>query len=185
MKKLRILAVLVTGGVLAGCTGVSMRVDNSTSPYFNPGSEARVVMAQDVSVPPNQLRTFIQYGQQIALRDVNPHYPNCNLELNTLAAEARTIPAGTYAVIRVQRDLAPLAGAGSVQVAALGLALWPGGDNPTINFETRFFLQPIKGGTEDIRALNCSQWGEPGGMTDYPTPQEIAQALGKTGRLEY
>lgn len=184
MKTLRMLSVLVTGGVLAGCAGVSMQVDNRSSPYFNPGSEARVVMMQDASVPPNQLRAFFQYGQQIALRDINPHYPNCNLELNTLAAEGRTIPAGSYAVIRTQRDHAPLASVESVRVAALGFAMWPGG-SPTINFETRFFLKPMKGGTEDIRALNCSQWGEPGGITDYPTPQEIAQALGKTGRLEY
>jgi len=181
---MHLLSVLVVGGVLAGCnTGFAVRVDNNSSPYFRPGPEARVVMEQDVGIPPNQLRAFFQDGLPIDRRAVDPHYPNCNLELNTLASAGRTIPPGSYAITRTERVHAPLANLGSVQVAALGLTMWSGG-SPTINFETRFFLEPVEGGSKDIRALNCSQWGEPGGITDYPTREEIAQTLGKIGHLD-
>jgi len=192
MHNLGLGFIIFAAAVLAGCSGApAMQVDNATSPYFRPGPDARVVMLKEVSLQPRQLRAFFQDGQQVDRKAINPHYPNCDLELNTLAHEARSIPPGIYAVTRTVRSHAPLASIEPVQVAALGpvqvaaleLAMRHGG-SPTINFQTRLFLKPLEGGTDDIRALNCSQWGEPGGMTDYPTPGEIAQALGANGRLE-
>jgi hypothetical protein len=190
MKRLRVLSAMAAGVLLGGCNlGLALRAESGESPYFRPGPDARVVMLQEARVPPNQLRAFFQYGQQVAQREVNPHYPNCNLELNTLAETARSIPPGSYAVTRTLRHHAHLAATGgTLQVAALGLGVGLGGGmfddgSPTINFETRFYLQPLADGAADIRALNCSQWGDPT-IGNYPTRQEIAQALGTLGRLE-
>jgi hypothetical protein len=179
--------LLVSVGLLAGCTA-GLRVDNDDSRFFNPGPEARVVMLQDVNLQSRQLRVFFQDGIQVSQREVNPRFPNCNLELNTLDREARSVPPGTYAVTRTVRRHAHLAGVEPVLLAAiepvaLELAQRPGG-SPAINFQTQFFLKPLQGGTDDIRALNCSRWADLGSIESYLTPAEIAQALGEIGRLE-
>ena len=187
MSVSRSLGVAFAAALLSGCNfGFGVRADGDAARYFTPGPEARVVIRQAVTLPPRQLRAYFQDGQQVSQKEVNPHYPNCYLEFNAIGDDARTVPAGTYAVTRTERRHAPLAAFEPVQVAALGLvpvALRPGG-SPTINFETRFFLQRIEGGAEDIRSLNCAQWGEPGSFDTYPTTEEIARALGAAGSLE-
>ena len=132
------LAAILSAGLLAGCSGALQVGDDSR--FFRPGPEARVVMLQDVALEPRQLRGFFQDGQQVGRRDFNPHYPNCDLELNTRSREARTVPPGTYAITRTVRRHAPLASLEPVQLAALDmtgleLAQRPGG-SPTINFQT-------------------------------------------------
>ncbi|MDX1594670.1 MAG: hypothetical protein R3298_10490 [Gammaproteobacteria bacterium] len=175
-------ALALAAGLAIGCAGGVPR-DASDSPYFEPGPNARVVMLETVRLAPRELRAFFQEGRQVARGEVNPHYPNCDLELNSLSEAAREVPPGVYRVTRTERRHAPLAGRVELRVAALGIPSIDGG-SPTINYQTRFFLEAIEGGTGDIRALNCAQWGEPGGITDYPTRDEIARALGDMGRLE-
>lgn len=187
MKNQGLLLITLAVGLLTGCSA-GLRVDNDDSRFFTPGPEARVVMLQDVNFQPRQLRAFFQDGRQVGRREINPRLPNCNLELNTLDREARSVPAGTYAVTRTVRRHAHLAGMEPVLLAALEsvaleLAQRPGG-SPAINFQTQFFLKPLQGGTDDIRALNCSRWGDLGSIESYLTPKEIAQALGEVGRLE-
>ncbi len=182
------LLTLVCAGLLAGCSvGLGARIEGGGGArYFNPGPGAKVVVNEDVSLPPRILRAYFQDGRQMPKKEVNPHYPNCHLEFNAISDQARTIPPGAYAVVRTERRYAPLAAFEPVQVASLGLTLaqfHPGG-SPTINYETRFFLKAIEGGAEDIRSLNCAQWGEPGSIDTYPTLDEIATALGEAARME-
>jgi hypothetical protein len=175
--------LLLGTALLAGCNAVALRHDSASSPYFNPASGARVVVLQEAVVPPNQLRVFYQYGDVVERSAVNPHYPNCNLELSTLAPDARRLLAGTYGITRIKRHHAPLANVGTVQVAELSLAFRRGGGPPGINFETVFYLQPLDDGNPEMRALNCSRWGDPGDDF-YPTRQEIAEALGSLVRFD-
>ncbi len=182
------LIVLVSMVVITGCSvGLGARVEGgSGARFFVPGPEAQVVIREEVTLPPRILRAYFQDGRQMPQKEVNPHYPNCHLEFNAIGDAARTVPPGTYAVVRTERRHAPLALREPVQVAALGptLALLHPGGSPTINFETRFFLKRVEGGAEDIRSLNCAQWGEPGSIDTYPTLDEIAAALGEAGQLQ-
>ncbi len=188
MKNQGLLLITLAVGLLTGCSA-GLRVDNDASRFFTPGPEARVVLLQDVNLPPRQLRAFFQDGNQVGRREINPRFPNCDLELNTLGREARTVPPGSYAITRTVRRHAHLSSLEPVQLAALEpvaleLAQRSTGA-PAINFQTQFFLKPLQGGTDDIRALNCSRWGDPGSIESYLTPDEIAQALGEIGRLEF
>lgn len=187
MKIQGLLLVTLAVGLLAGCS-TGLRVADDDSRFFTPGPEARVVMLQDVNLQSRQLRAFFQDGMQVGRREINPRLPNCNLELNSLEREARTVPSGSYAITRTVRRHAHLGSLEPVQLAALEpvvleLAQRSSGA-PAINFQTQFFLKPLQGGTDDIRALNCSRWGDPGSIESYLTPDEIAQALGEVGRLE-
>ncbi len=184
------LSILLSAGLLAGCSlGLGVRLEGGSSPrHFLPGPDARVVVSQALHLEPRQLRAYFQGGRQLPHAQVNPHYPNCHLEFDRIGDMERTIPPGRYAVVRTERRHAPLASLEPVRVAALGLplemAMWQGGGSPTINFETRFHLKPIEGGAQDIRSLNCAQWGEPGSVDTYPTHEEIERALGAAARLE-
>ena len=188
MNRSSLFLITLASAVLAGCSvGLGARVEGGSGPrYFTPGPGAKVVVNQDVTLPPRILRAYFQDGRQMPQKEVNPHYPNCHLEFNAISESARTVPPGSYAVVRTERRHAPLALREPVQVAALGLTLaqmTPGG-SPTINFETRFILERLEGGADDIRSLNCAQWGEPGSIETYPSPDEIATALGKAGELQ-
>ena len=181
MNRSSLFLITLASAVLAGCSvGLGARVEGGSGPrYFTPGPGAKVVVNQDVTLPPRILRAYFQDGRQMPQKEVNPHYPNCHLEFNAISEAPRT-------VVRTERRHAPLALREPVQVAALGLTLaqmTPGG-SPTINFETRFILERLEGGADDIRSLNCAQWGEPGSIETYPTPDEIATALGKAGELQ-
>ncbi len=187
MKAFQVLTTVLVAGLLTGCSvGLGARVESGGGPrYFTPGPEAQVVIREDIALPPRQLRAYFQDGRQMPHKEVNPHYPNCHLEFNAISEQARTIAAGSYAVVRTERRHAPLASLAPVQVAALGwslAAISPSG-SPTINYETQFFLTRLEGGAEDVRSLNCAQWGEPGSIDTYPTVDEIATALGAAGEL--
>ena len=176
------LALPLVAVLLSGCSTIGMEGGNPR--FFTPGPEARVIMLQEVELLPRQLRAFFQDGRQVSRREVNPRHPNCNLELGTRSREARSVPPGSYSITRTVRRNAPLASMPSVQVASLELPLLAQVRPSAVNYQTQFFLVHIEGGTEDIRALNCSRWGDPAGTRLYPTAEEIAQALGEFGRLE-
>ena len=182
MNRPAILLLPLLIGLLAGCSTIGQEGGNPR--FFTPGPEARVILLQEVGLAPRELRAFFQDGRQVTRRDLNPHHPNCNLELNTRSREARSVPPGSYAITRTVRRNAPLASMPPVQVASLELPLLAQVRPAAINYQTQFFLVPVEGGTDDIRALNCGRWGDPSGIALYPTPEEIAQALGAVGRLE-
>ncbi len=174
---LALLAVLA-----AGCSNLGSQAGNPR--FFTPGDAARVVILEEVALQPRELRAFFQDGRQVSRRDVNPHHPNCNLELGTRSREARSVPPGSYAITRTVRRHAPLASMAPVQVASLELPLLAQVRPSTVNYQTQLFLTPVEGGSDDVRALNCSRWGDPGGISLFPTPEEIATALGALGRLD-
>ena len=165
-----------------GCSSMGSQGGNPR--FFSPGPEARVVLLQQVELRPRELRAFFQDGRLVSRREVNPHHPNCNLELGTQSREARSVPPGSYAITRTVRRNAPLASMPPVQVASLELPLLAQVRPTAVNYQTQLFLAPLEGGAEDVRALNCGRWGDPGGIPLFPTPEEITEALGAFARLD-
>jgi len=173
----RILVAFLALGVVA-CQPLVRNGEESN--YFIPAQGATAQLNRPLPVPVREVRSYIQFGEATPRRQVNPHYPNCHLELWTLVERPREVVPRTFVIERIERRHATLASGGQqLQVAAL--AMRPGDGSPTINFQTRFHLRAEEG--SDVRRLNCSVWGEPGNG-DYLELGEIRGALGDIVTLQ-
>jgi hypothetical protein len=60
-----------------------------------------IKLNQPLTIRPQRVTTGVQYGKPTIA--VNPYEPHCKFEVNTIAEETITLPAGDYRITRVVR----------------------------------------------------------------------------------
>jgi hypothetical protein len=180
MRKLNYsLTMLFLAGLLGGCAHAPP----------GPGSKriTSLVLDQPVAVPEGRARVFLQDGELV--RRFNEFRPHCALEIRHLSGPPRTIPAGTYPVTRVQRDVVDVVFTGperDVAAAGLGLHLFAGrGDDgsPSDIFEGyHFWLADAA----DVGLMRMTCFGVRAAPWEVEPPSiaDVNRALGDYGRLE-
>lgn len=183
MKILRRVLVCFVGCLLiAGC---------ATSP--RPAAPRALVLSGPVNVPDGRARVFFQRGQMVS--GVDEFEPHCALEIDRVSGLPRTVPAGRYAIERVQDVTTEIVfGPTRNQVAGVGVGIginigvgsigWGGrGDSPSDIFEGYHFWLTDSARVGLMR-LTCLGGRDQPVDVRPPTRAEMARALGEWGRLD-
>ncbi len=186
----RLIVLFVPLLITLGCQTV--KKGDTASPFFPPPNGSTVILHQDLEIPPQTARVFLQRGQTYGYYGFNRYYPWCYFKLNTVVDATQTLRADTFEVYRVvsteeqvvENEPIRLAGVslesgGDLQTdGALRLAIG-GGDGPsTIVQVVQLWLRSEK--QQDIRTMVC------GGAEDNPSlvvPPSILQIQGALGSI--
>ena len=163
---------------LCGCGPLVIR-DASTGAQV-PIQRGSFELYKAVEVPSGRTRIYFQGGRQV--RGVNEFQPHCQLEVNSLLEQTRSLEADVFAVTGVAtRSDQVVMGRPAVQVAVLGgFGLWGAGESRRMYvyvFGLHSDRQP------DVRSLNCGGAFDAPMLAELPTLQEIQEALGEFGTL--
>jgi hypothetical protein len=163
--------------LLAGCAQLQESVRNPDSLFFRPPVGSLVELHQDLPVPPQRTRIFIQSGEILYSGGLNTFYPSCNFEVRSLATDGQVIKAGRFIVEQVRQGSESVVQAQPQRLAALqfsGFGFFS--DAPSImryfHFKLHSELQP------QVMRLTCRGALDDAPQADFPTWPEIQQALG-------
>jgi hypothetical protein len=168
-------------GLLAGCAALPP-VGQAV------GQPQALVLLRDITIRPGHTRAFLQDGE--VKKRFNEFRTHCALEIRDLSDKPRTVPAGFYPIRRIQQSVTPivLAEPGRKLASAsfagrLASSVVEGGDMEEDIFEGyHFWLRD----TANVGLMRMTCYGVRAQPVDAepPTRAEIAQALGKLGRLQ-
>lgn len=162
---------------LAACQ--SLPATNPASPYYQIPAGSQLVLHQAVTIPAHTAHVFIQGGQLLAPRRLNPvnqYYPNCKLEVRQPADRAQTIAPDTFIVTRVSQNWYD-AGLVFPLYASVG-----DDDGPSMqNYITTLFLHSER--QPQVWRLDCQHWQYPA-EAEFLTLAQIRQTLGNVMSVE-
>jgi hypothetical protein len=178
MNRLGVTATLALSLAAGGC---ALQTRDTASYNFMVPEGSRVEVLRTITVPPGRTRVFLQAGG-----GAGQYYPSCNFEVRELKEdEAQTIEPGVFRVARVHR--APhveVVQRAPVHLASLTLVGMDGSDGgdamvaPTVHMELESAAQP------DVTRLTCRGGFDHPSDAQYPSIDEIRQALGDWARIE-
>lgn len=89
--------------LLAGCQALQPepRLD---SPHFPVPEGTELVLNRPLTIQPNEVSTYIQFGLVMPYSDVERYEPYCKFELRQLQSVAREVQPDTFQVSEVERD---------------------------------------------------------------------------------
>ena len=175
MRKLLLALIFL---LLAGCARLQSSVTSPDSIYFRPPVGSVVELHQDLRVPPQRTRVFIQSGQVLPGGGPNTFHPSCNFEVRELVTEGQVIAAGRFTVEQVRRGSESVVHSGQVRLAALqlsGIRLFS--DAPSIMRYYHFNLHSEQ--QPQVMRLTCRGGLDDSPRAEFPTWPEMQQALGE------
>jgi hypothetical protein len=151
----------------------------------------QLVLNQPISVPEGRARVYLQDGAVVG--GIDEFRPHCALEIRQVSGPPRTVPAGVYPVTRVQDVTTPIVlAAPGRQLAGVGFGVGIGSGALSVSnredgyadiFEGYHFWLADSAGVGLMRLTCLGARAQPVDVAP-PTRAEMAQALGKLGRLE-
>jgi hypothetical protein len=147
-------------------------------PYSLP-AESGIAINQDLTIAPNAVAVWIQYGKVLHRRDVNLSYANCRFELYTLQAVERTIYKDEARIEKFV-NTTDYVSSGFFTLASLADASGDGGAPTAGIYSTNIYLQSAK--QPDLYRLICEHWDDPASGS-YLTIAQIQETLGNIATL--
>jgi hypothetical protein len=173
MRKLSLVVVLMVA--MSGCAVAP----NEKYSGYAPPAGTRLILKQDLTIPPGQAGVVLQYGGVVSESHRNFYHPSCRLEVNDVRDTPQTVKPDEFVARRVERD-APSASISRPVLVADGAGV-SGGGPAFFVFRTLFYLESAR--QPQVRALVCQQWSDPG-LGQHLTIEEIRAALGSIMELQ-
>lgn len=175
----RLAAVFCLGvPMLQSCGPMTVR-DARTGAWV-PMQAAVLDVHRDIVIPGGHTRAFFQNGAPVP--HINEFQPFCQLEVNTLKEQARSVHPDRFTVTRVGRSIKEVVEARPVMLAMLGGFALTHDDGPS-RVTQMFSLRLHSERQPDVRGLACGGAFDAPGHAYAPTMQEIAVALGDFATL--
>jgi hypothetical protein len=184
-----IVSVLVTFVLLAGCQ--SPQVRDQDSPNFLPPKGSLVIVHDDMQIPPQSARVFLQRGRLVSYHDVDRYYPWCAFEVNDVSDSTQILRANTFKIYRVYIRTEQVVDNTKTQLAKLTIGaprqIWhltgDGNGGPTT--VTKVIVMWMTSPTQsNIRKLTCGGSEENEALARTPSVMQIRAALGDFATLE-
>lgn len=174
---MRLAAILLM--FFCGCQSVTKQ--NENSPFYKVPSGAELILHQAITVPPRQLKVYIQDGRLVYAPD--RYYPFCKFELRRVQKHPQIVAADRFQILRTRRikshfvsiDRGPL-------VVSLLLNFPKDGKPSPIVYGTRMELRSA---TQDqVLALTCGHLQDPNMLARHLSINQIRATLGKVFTLQ-
>ena len=180
MKKhlITVAAALILGGCQLG-SSVWVR-DVAHVDRFTQFEGASLVLKQDLNVPAERARLFLQNGRVSSGFD--SYQPHCAFEIDSVRHDGFPIPAGTFSITLVQSSIERVVSISPVRVAALQLASgMAGGGSQSYYQGYHFWLTSAD--HPQVRRMSCyGVYAQPYELYP-PTVAEIRQVLGDIAEI--
>jgi hypothetical protein len=183
-----ILSVLATFVLLAGCQ--SPQVRDQDSPNFLPPKGSLVILHDDIQIPPQSARVFLQKGRLVGYHAVDHYYPWCAFEVNEVSDSIQILRANTFEIYRVYIRTEQVVDNTTTPLAKLTVGArkaWPlsgdGSGGPTT--VTKVIVMWMNSlAQSNIRKLSCGGSEENEALARTPSVMQIRTALGDVATLE-
>lgn len=150
--------------------------------YSDQDSGYRLILHQEVVVPPERTRIFIQNGRIVGT-GFDSYQVSCNLEVRKLLEQAQRIEPDTFVVNRIQQFFEEVAAWKPVRVASVGLAGADVDGGPSMIFRG-WHLWLHSPTQPDVIRLTCrGAFAEPW-EAYLPTFDEVQATLGSVATLK-
>ena len=165
---MKFLAIYISALIfLTGCH--HHNIDSFDSPFYKVPINSKLVLNQDIVIPPNRARVLIQYGKILSRRQIDQYYPYCEFEIRTLSNQEQIIKADEFIVIRLKQDVE----------TSLNNIMYASVSNDRgsllVAYNTMYHLESIR--QPDVLRLMCMYWTDDS-LDHYLTHNETRQALG-------
>ena len=162
---------------LTACQPLALQ--DEISPHYLPPLGSRLILNRGITIPPNQLSVYLQYGKILPSRDVDAYQPNCKFELRDIFEYAQHITPDQFEIYKIQRD-SQLVLSQPITIATLGRM--SEGDAPMAEiYSTTFYLRSPK--QPQVLYLTCQHWDDPS-TGSHLNIKQIRKTLGDIMSLE-
>ena len=162
-----------------------------SSPYYQIPPGSQVILKQALTIPPNQARSYIQYGKVIRAKDKEKYYPHCWFLSWKALDTAQTIKPDSFTVLKTQKFEEVIQIHSPFMLASLhgsigtgfGIGMNQDDGGPTaVEYSTQLTIH--SDAQPDIRQFVCSYWEDPVDG-EHLTVAEIQKALGDIAQIQF
>ena len=184
MRRLILLSVVT---FLLNACQTTRYEGNEDSPYYQIPAGSRLILRQDVEIPPHRAGVYLQGGQIKPLSQVNQYYPHCKFEVLKISDIPQTVHTDRFTIEKVVQEITDTVDAGLVRLAGISLGMGihvhgDRGDGANIQtFATRLKLRSEK--QPEVFRLSCGQSAYPY-EGQHVSIKEIRRVLGDVFTLE-
>jgi hypothetical protein len=178
------MAFLFSCHCLSACGPLTIK--DTTTQSFTPLQRGVLELHQEVVIPANRTRVFLQDGR--LLHGINEYYPHCQLRVRNILEQTQTVQADRFTFDNVFGTLDQVVSSDPVQVAAVGATVIAGGGgNGGGNGEGRqmymYFMALHSEQQPQVTFLVCGGALVEPYFANYPSLQDIQTALGDYATL--
>ena len=172
---------------LIGCQ--TSKVGNPASPYFPPPTGSAVILNNDLEIPPETARVFLQRGKIFAYHGFDRYTPWCYFELTTVRDTTQTLEADTFEIYKVVSRTEQVVEHGPIRLARVSIQFGSdffmakgGSDGPSS--ETAVIQMWLRSERQtQVRKLVCGGAEENPAIARAPSIDQIRGALGEIAIL--
>ncbi len=177
--------ILVLLALLAGCRQSGVVNKGVDSRFFLPPVGSKVLVKQDIPVPPGWARTFFQRGEAVGYYQVDWYSVNCNFEINQVSEQIRYIQPGEFLVSRVEQQIEGVVHRPGqpVRLAAAGRFAVSGVDAGGVLLNQAVHLWLESEEQPEVRRLSCRGTLDDAPNAQFPSIAEMRQALGSVAEI--
>lgn len=189
MRMVRVLLIVLCGAFAGGCQRVVSSLAQGgyenvqDSPFYRVPDGSTLVLTQNLIIPPNQVKLFVQDGQIVAAP--NRYRPFCRFEVLPLLPTPQTVSADTFLVQRTARVEDLVAATDNRQRYAARSLIRPfdsdGLPTPVV-YATRLYLRSAS--QPEVYRLSCGHLQEPLLGARHLSVNQMRQAMGEIFTLQ-
>jgi len=175
---MRCLMLLATALLLSACQ--TSYEGNENSPYYRVPVGSKLILRQEVTIPPHLAGIYLQDGQIKPLSQVNQYYPHCKFEVWKLRDVPQAVKPDEFTIIKATQEITHSVSAGNIRLAdvSIGIGVHMSSDEDGASMETYVTRLNLRSSTQpDVFRLSCGQWAYPA-TGQHVTISEMRKALG-------
>ena len=165
---------------LAACSSGPYPV---SSPYYHIPAGSKLVLKQELTIPPNAGRIYIQYGKVVTPKEKDNYHAHCWFLSWEVLDSAQVIKPDTFIITNTQQleDVVTRQVSHQFAMNGLGIGMYGGGSPLALEYSTEFRihsdLQPA------IRRFVCSHWENPDDAK-HLTVAQMQKVLGQIAEIQ-
>ena len=174
--RLLLAAAIALGTGIAGCT--TAPVQDESAQYFDLPKGSRLVLNQDIEIPADSARAYVQHGRVLSFPKIDRYRAHCKFEMKRRLDTPQTIKPDTFVVTKMYREINRGTHSGAIMPVAIQLA----GGGLSYELYATFFL--LNSPTQpNVLGLTCQHLEDPVSPR-YLSIQDIRMALGNVATLQ-
>ena len=178
MQRLFFIALLLS---LAACSTGSVSV---SSPYFRIPAGSKLILKQELTIPANAGRVYIQYGKVVSPKEKENFHAHCWFLSWDVLDRAQVIKPDTFIITHSQQleDVVSRRVVHQYAMNGLGLGFGDSDGGPmALVYSTEMRIHSAT--QPAIRRFVCSHWEDPNDAK-HLTVAEMQKALGKIAEIQ-
>ncbi len=154
-----------------------------SSPYFRIPDGSKLVLKQELTIPPNAGRVYIQYGKVVTPKEKDDWHAHCWFLSWDVLERTQVIKPDTFIITHSQQleDVAMRETSWQFAASQIGIGMTEGGGPMALVYSTEMRIHSDR--QPAIRRFVCSHWEDPLDAK-HLTVAQMQKALGKIADIQ-